>query len=41
MVNLNFGDGVTYALTREKREAVLWKGDDFAHTDLRAALQQP
>jgi ribonuclease VapC len=39
--NLNFGDCFTYALAREKREAVLWKGDDFAHTDLRAAQQQP
>jgi ribonuclease VapC len=39
--NLNFGDCFTYALAREKREPVLWKGDDFRHTDLRAALQQP
>jgi len=38
--NLNFGDCFTYALAREKREPVLWKGDDFGHTDLRAALQQ-
>jgi ribonuclease VapC len=38
--NLNFGDCFTYALAREKREPVLWKGDDFAHTDLRAAAQQ-
>jgi ribonuclease VapC len=35
--NLNFGDCFTYALAREKREPVLWKGDDFGHTDLRAA----
>jgi uncharacterized protein with PIN domain len=26
-----------YTLAREKREPVLWKGDDFGHTDLRAA----
>jgi ribonuclease VapC len=39
--NLNFGDCFTYALAREKREPVLWKGDDFGHTDLRAAVQQP
>lgn len=39
--NLNFGDCFTYALAREKRESVLWKGDDFEHTDLRSALQQP
>ena len=37
--NLNFGDCFTYALAREKREPVLWKGDDFGHTDLRPALQ--
>lgn len=34
---LNFGDCFTYALAREKREPVLWKGDDFGHTDLRPA----
>ena len=39
--NLNFGDCFTYALAREKREHVLWKGDDFRHTDLRPAVQQP
>jgi uncharacterized protein with PIN domain len=37
--NLNFGDCFTYALAREKREPVLWKGDDFGHTDLRAAVK--
>ncbi len=36
---LNFGDCFTYALAREKREPVLWKGDDFGHTDLRAAIK--
>jgi ribonuclease VapC len=35
---LNFGDCFTYALAREKREPVLWKGDDFGHTDLRPAV---
>jgi ribonuclease VapC len=35
--NLNFGDCFTYALAREKREPVLFKGDDFGHTDLRPA----
>jgi ribonuclease VapC len=34
---LNFGDCFTYALAHEKREPVLWKGDDFGHTDLRPA----
>jgi ribonuclease VapC len=37
--NLNFGDCFTYALARDKREPLLYKGDDFGHTDLRAALQ--
>ncbi len=39
--NLNFGDCFTYALARDKREPVLCKGDDFVHTDLRSAVQQP
>jgi ribonuclease VapC len=36
--NLNFGDCFSYALAREKREPILYKGDDFVHTDLRSAL---
>ncbi len=36
--NLNFGDCFSYALAREKREPILFKGDDFVHTDLRAAV---
>jgi ribonuclease VapC len=36
--NLNFGDCFSYALARDKREPMLWKGDDFGHTDLRAAV---
>jgi ribonuclease VapC len=40
--NLNFGDCFTYALARDKRESVLYKGDDFVHTDLRgASLTEP
>lgn len=31
---LNFGDCITYALARSKRERLLFKGADFAHTDL-------
>jgi ribonuclease VapC len=34
----NFGDCFTYALAREKREPVLWKGDVFGQTDLPAAV---
>jgi ribonuclease VapC len=39
--NLNFGDCFSYALARIKREPLLFKGDDFVHTDLRSAIQQP
>jgi ribonuclease VapC len=35
---LNFGDCFSYALARDKREPMLWKGDDFGHTDIRPAL---
>ncbi len=38
--NLNFGDCFSYALARVKREPILYKGDDFGHTDLRSALEQ-
>ena len=32
---LNFGDCFAYALARAKGEALLFKGDDFALTDIR------
>ncbi len=38
--NLNFGDCFSYALARVKREPLLYKGDDFVHTDIRSAMQQ-
>jgi ribonuclease VapC len=38
--NLNFGDCFSFALAREKREPILFKGDDFGHTDLRSALSR-
>jgi ribonuclease VapC len=38
--NLNFGDCFSYALARAKREPILYKGDDFGHTDLRGAATQ-
>jgi ribonuclease VapC len=38
---LNFGDCFSYALAREKREPILYKGDDFVHTDLRSAVARP
>src|SRR5271165_6725545 len=37
--NLNFGDCFSYALARDKREPLLYKGDGFGQTDLRAALK--
>jgi ribonuclease VapC len=38
--NLNFGDCFSYALARDKREPILFKGDDFGHTDLRSAVER-
>src|SRR5438105_3023959 len=35
---LNFGDCFSYALARSRREPLLFKGDDFVHTDIRSAL---
>ncbi len=37
--NLNLGDCFSYALAREKREPILFKGDNFGHTDLRPAIK--
>ena len=34
---LNFGDCITYALAKDLGEALLYKGDDFGHTDLQFA----
>jgi ribonuclease VapC len=34
---LNFGDCFAYALAKETGEAILFKGDDFARTDLVSA----
>lgn len=36
--HLNFGDCFSYALARAMREPILFKGDDFVHTDLRSAI---
>lgn len=35
---LNFGDCFAYALARSTDEPLLFKGDDFTHTDIRSAL---
>jgi ribonuclease VapC len=34
---LNLGDCFAYALAKEKGETLLFKGDDFCHTDVEAA----
>jgi ribonuclease VapC len=34
---LNFGDCFAYALASERREPLLFKGNDFIHTDLTPA----
>ena len=38
--NLNFGDCFSYALAAERREPLLYVGDDFVHTDIRSALER-
>ena len=35
---LNFGDCFSYALAKDLGEPLLYKGEDFAHTDIRSAL---
>jgi ribonuclease VapC len=35
---LNFGDCFAYALAKALNEPLLFKGDDFVHTDIVAAL---
>ena len=34
---LNFGDCFAYALAKSMREPLLFKGDDFSHTDVAIA----
>jgi len=34
---LNYGDCFSYALAKQIDEPLLWKGDDFGHTDVRRA----
>ena len=35
---LNFGDCFAYALAKDVKEPLLFKGDDFTHTDIASAL---
>ena len=37
MAALNFGDCFAYALAKELREPLLFKGEDFAQTDIKPA----
>jgi len=36
---LNFGDCFSYALAKAYDEELLFKGDDFSHTDIRPAVK--
>jgi ribonuclease VapC len=38
---LNFGDCFSYALAKWRHEPLLFKGDDFCHTDLLPACPLP
>lgn len=38
---LNFGDCMAYALAKSHDAPLLYKGNDFAQTDIRSALAQP
>jgi ribonuclease VapC len=37
---LNLGDVFAYALAKTMREPLLYKGNSFAHTDIKSALDQ-
>lgn len=34
---LNYGDCLSYAMAKDRREPLLYKGDDFVHTDVEPA----
>ena len=36
---LNFGDCMVYGVAKHAREPLLFKGDDFVHTDIEPALR--
>jgi ribonuclease VapC len=38
---LNIGDCFSYALARTSNQPLLFKGDDFIHTDIASALARP
>lgn len=37
---LNFGDCFAYALAKDTGEPLLFKGDDFGHTDIASAMDE-
>ena len=39
--NLNYGDCFSYALAKVLHAPLLYKGDDFSHTDITAAMANP
>ncbi len=39
MAELNFGDCFAYALAKTRNLPLLFKGDDFIHTDIEPALK--
>ncbi len=39
VAKLNFGDCFAYALAKTRRLPLLFKGDDFIHTDIEPALK--
>jgi ribonuclease VapC len=39
LAGLNFGDCFAYALAVDRNEALLYKGNDFVHTDVQSALE--
>jgi ribonuclease VapC len=39
VAKLNFGDCFSYALAKTRRLPLLFKGDDFIHTDIEPALK--
>ena len=39
--NLNFGDLFSYAIARVRGVSLLFKGDDFIHTDIQPATETP
>lgn len=38
---LNMGDCFAYAVAKNRRVALLFKGDDFHHTDIASSIERP